>query len=223
MKKPVVLMILDGWGYSEVKQNNAICSANTPNLDGYINKYPSTFLKCSGLDVGLPRGFMGNSEVGHLNMGAGRVVYQELTRIDKAIEDGDFFTNENIVKAFQVAKDNKSKVHLLGLLSDGGVHSHITHIEAFFELSKRLGFTDIVVHPFFDGRDTAPKIGDTFLQRIYDMISKYGFGSIGTVSGRYYAMDRDKRWERVERAYRSLVCGEPFTKEAPLDLSLIHI
>lgn len=217
MKKPIVLMILDGWGYSDVKQDNAICSANTPNLDKYIQDYPSTFLKCSGLDVGLPKGFMGNSEVGHLNIGAGRIVYQELTRIDKSIEDGDFFTNKNIVKAFETAKNNKSKIHLLGLLSDGGVHSHINHVEAFFELSKRSGFKDIVVHPFFDGRDTAPKIGDTYLQKIYDMISKYDLGSIGCVSGRYYAMDRDKRWERVERAYNALVCGKPFTKETPLD------
>lgn len=223
MKKPVVLMILDGWGYSESKQDNAVCSAETPNLDKYTKDYPSTFLKCSGLDVGLPKGFMGNSEVGHLNIGAGRVVYQELTRIDKSIEDGDFYTNKNILKAFETAKNNKSKVHLLGLLSDGGVHSHINHVEAFFELSKRIGFKDIVVHPFFDGRDTAPKIGDTFLQKIYDIISKYGFGSIGTVCGRYYAMDRDKRWERVYRAYNALVCGSPTTKETPLDyIKLSH-
>ena len=217
MKKPIVLMILDGWGYSDVKKNNAICSANKPNLDMYIQNYASTFLKCSGLDVGLPNGFMGNSEVGHLNMGAGRIVYQELTRIDKAIEDGDFFTNKNIVRAFETAKKNKSRVHLLGLLSDGGVHSHISHVEAFFELSKRNCFKDIVIHPFFDGRDTAPKIGDTFLQKIYDMISKYDLGSIGCVSGRFYAMDRDKRWERVERAYNAIVCGKPFTNVSPLD------
>jgi len=217
MKKPVVLMILDGWGYSASIENNAAYSAKTPNMDHYFSTYPWTFLKCSGLDVGLPKGFMGNSEVGHLNMGAGRVVYQELTRIDKAIEEGNFFTNKNIVKAFETAKKNNSKVHLLGLLSDGGVHSHLDHVEAFFELSKRSGFKDLVIHPFFDGRDTAPKIGDTYLQKIYDIISKYGFGSVGCVSGRYYAMDRDKRWERVERAYNALVCGKPFSKEKPLD------
>ena len=217
MRRPIVLMILDGWGYSSLKEDNALYSAKTPNLDHYTSNYPGTILKCSGLEVGLPKGFMGNSEVGHLNIGAGRVVYQELTRIDKAIEDGDFFTNENILKAFDAAKEKGTKVHFLGLLSDGGVHSHINHVEAIFELAKRIGFKDVVIHPFFDGRDTAPKIGDVYLKRIDEMINKYGLGSIGSMSGRYYAMDRDTRWDRVERAYNALVCGVPLTKMSPMD------
>ena len=216
-RKPVVLMILDGWGYSPIEQDNAISAAKTPNLDNYTSKYPGSFLTCSGMDVGLPRGFMGNSEVGHLNIGAGRIVYQELSRIDKAIEDGAFFSNQKIVEAFDNAITSGGKVHLLGLLSDGGVHSHINHIEAFFELAKRKGFKNLVLHPFFDGRDTAPKIGDTFLQKVYDMFSKYGLGSLGSLSGRYYAMDRDKRWDRVERAYNAMVCGTPLIDAKPMD------
>lgn len=217
MRKPVVLMILDGWGYSRLKGDNAASSAKTPNLDHYTSSYPCTVLKCSGLEVGLPKGFMGNSEVGHLNIGAGRIVYQELTRIDKAIKDGDFFTNENILKAFDIAKKNGTKVHLLGLLSDGGVHSHINHVEALLELAKRVGSKDVVIHPFFDGRDTAPKAGHVYLKRIERTIAKYKIGSIGSMSGRYYSMDRDKRWERVERAYNALVCGTPLTRSSPMD------
>ena len=217
MRKPVVLMILDGWGYSNLKEANAICAANTPNLDHYIASYPGTFLKCSGLEVGLPSGFMGNSEVGHLNIGAGRIVYQELTRIDKSIQDGDFFTNENILKAFDIAKQKGTKLHIFGLLSDGGVHSHINHVEAFLELARRVKFRDLVIHPFFDGRDTAPRVGDVFLDRLQEMIGKYSVGYIGTVSGRFYAMDRDKRWDRLERAYNALVCGSPLTETAPMD------
>ena len=163
MKKPVMLMILDGWGYNTDTKANAVYSAKTPNLDKLISEYPNTLIKCSGLDVGLPKGFMGNSEVGHLNIGAGRVVYQELTRVDKSIEDGDFFENQEILKAFNKAKENNSKVHIMGLLSDGGVHSHINHLEAFIKLAKKLNFKDLIVHPFFDGRDTAPKIGHIFL------------------------------------------------------------
>lgn len=216
MKKPFVLMILDGWGYDQSDEHNAVHAAKTPNLDRFIDENPNTFIKCSGLDVGLPKGVMGNSEVGHLNIGAGRVVYQDLTKIDKAIEDGAFFTNDKILKAFQTAKKNNSRLHLMGLLSDGGVHSHIAHLEAFLKLSKELGFNDLIVHPFFDGRDTAPKIGDTYLQQLKDLFKKYGIGKIGSMSGRYYAMDRDKRWDRVEKAYDALTLGEPFCSLDPL-------
>lgn len=216
MKRPIVLMILDGWGYNPQKEDNAVSSAFTPNLDKLIKDYPNTFIKCSGLEVGLPRGFMGNSEVGHLNIGAGRVVYQDLTRIDKAIDDGDFFNNEQILNAFKKAEKNRSKLHLLGLLSDGGVHSHINHLEALISLSGRLGFKDLVVHPFFDGRDTSPKIGNIFLKQLLDFFKKYGNGKIGSMSGRYYAMDRDKRWERVEKAYNALTLGEPFCQQDPI-------
>lgn len=217
MKKPIVLMILDGWGYNPQKEDNAVSSALTPNLDKLITAYPNTFIKCSGLDVGLPRGFMGNSEVGHLNIGAGRVVYQDLTRIDKAIEDGDFFNNEQILNAFKKAKENKSKLHLLGLLSDGGVHSHINHLEALVSLSKQLGFKELVVHPFFDGRDTSPKIGNIFLKQLFGLFKKYENGKIGSMSGRYYAMDRDKRWDRVQKAYDVLTLGTPFCEQDPIE------
>ncbi|MEI6092053.1 MAG: 2,3-bisphosphoglycerate-independent phosphoglycerate mutase [bacterium] len=217
MKKPIMLMILDGWGYNPNKEDNAIYSAKTPNLDRLINDYPNTFIKCSGLDVGLPKGFMGNSEVGHLNIGAGRVVYQDLTRIDKAIEDGEFFNNENILNAFEKAKKNKSKLHLLGLLSDGGVHSHINHVEALISLSNKLNFKDLVVHPFFDGRDTAPKIGSRFLKELFGFFTKYNNGRIGCLSGRYFAMDRDNRWDRVEKAYNAMTIGVPFSEEDPIE------
>ena len=220
MKKPVMLMILDGWGYNTDTKSNAVYSAKTPNLDKLISEYPNTLIKCSGLDVGLPRGFMGNSEVGHLNIGAGRIVYQELTRIDKSIEDGIFFENQEILKAFNKAKENNSKLHLMGLLSDGGVHSHINHLEAFIKLAKKLNFKDLIVHPFFDGRDTAPKIGHVFLKKLLGFFKENGVGSIGSMSGRYYAMDRDKRWERVQRAYDALVLGTPVSNMDPVEYIL---
>jgi 2,3-bisphosphoglycerate-independent phosphoglycerate mutase len=220
MKRPVMLMILDGWGYNPDPNNNAVYAAKTPNLSKFVSNYPNTLIKCSGPDVGLPKGFMGNSEVGHLNIGAGRIVYQELTRIDKAIEDGDFFSNPEILKAFEKVKKNNSKLHIMGLLSDGGVHSHINHLEAFIKLSKDLDFKDLVVHPFFDGRDTAPKIGHTFLKSILGFFKKYGVGSIGSMSGRYYAMDRDKRWDRVKRAYDAMVDGKPFSDDDPVEYIL---
>ncbi len=212
----VVLMILDGWGYSHDISNNAAYFAKTPNMDKFVKENPNTFIKCSGLDVGLPSGLMGNSEVGHLNMGAGRVVYQDLTKIDKAIEDGTFFTNENILKAFEIAKSQKSKVHLMGLLSDGGVHSHINHVEALLSMSAKNNFKDVVVHAFLDGRDTAPKIGHLYLNKLVDLFEKYGVGSFGSCSGRYYSMDRDKRWERVKRGYDAMVNGTPFSSMDPI-------
>jgi 2,3-bisphosphoglycerate-independent phosphoglycerate mutase len=220
MKKTVMLMILDGWGYSTDVNNNAVTAAKTPNLSKFVSNYPNTLIKCSGLDVGLPKGFMGNSEVGHLNIGAGRIVYQELTRIDKAIEDETFFNNAEILRAFEMAKKNNSKIHVMGLLSDGGVHSHINHLEALIKLSKKLNFKDIVVHPFFDGRDTAPKIGHVFLKSVLGFFKKYGAGSIGSLSGRYYAMDRDKRWERVKRSYGAIVEGFPLLNNDPVDYIL---
>lgn len=216
MQKPAVLMILDGWGYNDNKSDNAVYSARTPNLDRLVRENPNTFIKCSGLDVGLPKGVMGNSEVGHLNIGAGRVVYQDLTKIDKAIEDGDFFTNEDILKAFETAKNNKSKVHLMGLVSDGGVHSHINHIEALISMSAKNNFKDLVLHGFFDGRDTAPKVGDVFLEQVLGFFKKYGVGTLGSCSGRYYAMDRDKRWDRVKRGYDAMVNGVPFIDQDPV-------
>ena len=217
MKKPCVLMILDGWGYSESKDNNAVYTAKTPNLDSIVLEYPNSFLKCSGLDVGLPKGLMGNSEVGHLNIGAGRIVYQDLTRIDKAIGDGEFFLNKEIIKAYDLAIANNSKIHLMGLLSDGGVHSHINHIEAFLKLAKEKNVQNLVLHPFFDGRDTAPKIGHTYLSRLIEMFKKYGCGTIGSMSGRYYSMDRDKRWERLQRAYDAMVMGVPLSNMDPVE------
>jgi len=212
----VVLMILDGWGYSQDISNNAVFSARTPNLDKFIKDNPNTFIKCSGMDVGLPRGLMGNSEVGHLNMGSGRIVYQDLTKIDKAIEDGVFFTNENILKAFEIAKSNKSKIHLMGLLSDGGVHSHINHIEALLSMSAKNNFKDVVVHAFFDGRDTAPKIGHLYLNKLFSFFKKYNVGSLGSCSGRYYSMDRDKRWDRVKKGYDAIVNSTPLSNIDPM-------
>jgi 2,3-bisphosphoglycerate-independent phosphoglycerate mutase len=216
MKKPNVLMILDGWGYSEKKDYNAISLANTNNLDFFIKKYPGTFLSCSGLDVGLPYGFMGNSEVGHLNIGAGRIVYQDLTRINKVIEDGSFFKNKNLIKALNIAKEKKSRVHLMGLLSDGGVHSMIDHLDAFLAFFKKNDFSDVIIHPIFDGRDTEPMAGKKYLETLYSYFKKYGLGKIGTLSGRYYTMDRDKRWERIKKTYDVLVNKKPLKDLDPI-------
>ncbi len=217
MPIPYVLMILDGWGYSPETANNAIAQAKTPNIDGLIEKYPHGLLKASGLDVGLPEGLMGNSEVGHTNIGAGRIVYQDLTRIDQSIQDGSFFTNPVLGKAFELAAEKGTKLHLIGLLSDGGVHSHIRHLEALLQLAQNRQFKKLFVHPVFDGRDTAPMIGETFLQQLLGYFEKYGVGRLGTLSGRFYAMDRDTRWERIEKAYNALVLGQPALGSDPLD------
>ena len=205
--KPTVLMILDGFGISSETENNAIKIAKTPNLDHIMEKYPYALGHASGLDVGLPDGQMGNSEVGHLNIGAGRVVYQELTRITKSIEDGDFFTNPELLAAIENCKAHDSSLHLYGLLSDGGVHSHNKHLYALLQLAKAQGLTKVFVHAFLDGRDTPPQSGKAYLAELEAKISEYGVGKIATVSGRYYAMDRDRRWERVQVAYDALVCG----------------
>lgn len=207
-KKPTVLMILDGFGLNEKTKANAVYEAKTPVLDGLMRDYPFVKGNASGLAVGLPDGQMGNSEVGHLNMGAGRIVYQELTRITKAIEDGDFFKNEALLKGIANVKENGSALHLYGLLSDGGVHSHNTHLYGLLELAKREGIKDVYVHCFMDGRDTAPTSGKGFVEELVAKMKEIGVGKIASISGRYYAMDRDNRWDREEKAYRVLTEGK---------------
>ena len=206
-KKPTVLIILDGFGINENPKGNAVAMANTPVIDGLKKEYPWVKGYASGLSVGLPDGQMGNSEVGHMNMGAGRIVYQELTRISKEIEDGDFFHNEALKLAFANAKKNHSAVHLFGLLSDGGVHSHITHVYGLLEMAKREGVENVYVHAFLDGRDTPPTSGITYVSALEDKMKELGVGKIASLSGRFYAMDRDNRWDRVEKAYRNLTEG----------------
>lgn len=207
MSNKVLLMILDGFGFSAKHEGNAVYSANTPNLDKLWDKNPHLFLNCSGESVGLPDGQMGNSEVGHLNLGAGRIVYQELTRITKSIKDGDFFENEEFLKAIKNVKDNGSALHLMGLVSDGGVHSSNEHLYALLELAKRQGVEKVYVHCYMDGRDTPPKSGKGYIEELEEKMKEIGVGKIGVVSGRYYAMDRDKRWERIKKAYDALVYG----------------
>lgn len=210
-KKTTVLMILDGFGLNDKAEGNAVKLAKTPVLDGLMQKYPFVEGYASGLDVGLPAGQMGNSEVGHLNMGAGRVVYQELTRITKAIEDGDFFENPTLLEAVEHCKKNNSALHLYGLLSDGGVHSHNTHLYALLQLAKRNDLEKVYVHVFLDGRDTPPTSGAEYAVQLEEKMREIGVGKIATVMGRYYAMDRDKRWERVQEAYNAMVLGRGTT------------
>ena len=207
-KKPVVLMILDGYGLNKNCDHNAVCEAKTPVMDQLMSQCPFVEGQASGLFVGLPDGQMGNSEVGHLNMGAGRVVYQELTRITKSIEDGDFFQVPEFLQAVENCKKNDSALHLLGLVSTGGVHSHLTHIYGLLELAKRNGLEKVYVHCFLDGRDTPPESGKDFVAQLEEKMDEIGVGKVASVMGRYYAMDRDKRWDRVELAYRALTKGE---------------
>ena len=207
-RKPVVLMILDGYGLNKEKRGNAVLEANTPVMDRLMKECPFVEGNASGLAVGLPDGQMGNSEVGHLNMGAGRIVYQELTKITKAIEDGDFFENAEFLKAVENCKKNGSALHLMGLVSDGGVHSHMTHIFGLLELAKRNGLEKVFVHCFLDGRDTPPSSGREFVEALEGKMKELGVGKVASVMGRYYAMDRDNRWDRVELAYRALTRGE---------------
>lgn len=207
-KKPTVLMILDGYGLNEKKEGNAVATANTPVMDKLMSTCPYVKGNASGMAVGLPEGQMGNSEVGHLNMGAGRIVYQELTRITKEIQDGVFFENKALLQAVENCKKNNSALHMFGLLSDGGVHSHNTHLYALLELAKRHGLEKVYVHCFLDGRDTAPTSGKGFAEELTKKMAEIGTGEIVSVMGRYYAMDRDNRWDRVEKAYRALVYGE---------------
>ncbi|MEG0292517.1 MAG: 2,3-bisphosphoglycerate-independent phosphoglycerate mutase [Anaerovoracaceae bacterium] len=204
---PTMLMILDGFGCSEKKHGNAIALANTPNLDEIFAKYPHTTLGASGLDVGLPQGQMGNSEVGHLNIGAGRVVYQELTRISKSIDDGDFFENKVFLDSINSLNSNANALHLIGLLSDGGVHSHIDHLKALLNLANSNDVQNVYVHCFLDGRDVPPRCAEVYLKDIEKHMKTIGTGKIATISGRYYSMDRDKRWDRVSKAYDAMVLG----------------
>ena len=207
-KKPVVLMVLDGYGLNPKTEGNAIAQANTPNMDKLMAECPFAPGNASGMSVGLPDGQMGNSEVGHMNIGAGRVIYQELTRITKSIQDGDFFEVAEFKAAVENCKKNDSDLHFFGLLSDGGVHSHNTHLYGLLELAKKEGLSNVYVHCFLDGRDTPPASGKGFVEELQAEMDKIGVGQIASVHGRYYAMDRDNNWDRVEMAYNALVLGE---------------
>ena len=206
--KPLVLCILDGFGHNPDSYGNAVAAAKKPNLDRLFASCPHTLIGASGMDVGLPDGQMGNSEVGHTNIGAGRIVYQELTRITKSIEDGDFFENEALVEAMKNAAADGRALHLMGLLSDGGVHSHITHLYGLLEMAKRCGVKEVNVHCFMDGRDVPPTSGKEYIEQLEAKMAEIGIGRIASVMGRYYAMDRDNRWDRVEKAYAAMVYGE---------------
>ena len=213
-KKPTVLMILDGYGLNKDCKGNAVCLGKTPVMDSLMKEYPFVEGYASGLQVGLPDGQMGNSEVGHLNMGAGRIVYQDLTKITKSIQDGDFFENKALLAACDNVKKNDSALHMFGLVSDGGVHSHIEHIYGVLELAKRQGIEKVYVHCFLDGRDTPPASGKDYVAQLESKMSEIGVGKVASVMGRYYAMDRDNRWDRVEKAYNVLVKGEGNTCES---------
>ncbi len=215
MKKPLVLMILDGWGINPSPEHNAVALAQTPNLSRYLAAYPHTAIRTSGMAVGLPDGQMGNSEVGHLNIGAGRVVYQDLTRISKSIDDGDFFTNPVLLECIRTTKAAGGRLHLSGLLSDGGVHSHNSHLSALLTLARQEGLTDVFIHCLLDGRDTPPQSGIDYLAQLEAEIGRIGVGKIATVMGRYYAMDRDSRWDRVEKAYLAMVHGHGELSTSP--------
>ena len=217
MKQPLMLMILDGWGINPSSANNAVALARTPNLDGFLKEYPHVQIRTSGMAVGLPEGQMGNSEVGHLNLGAGRVVYQDLTRITKSIEDGDFYTNPVLLDCIAKVKDSGGRLHLAGLLSDGGVHSHNTHLYALVKLAKQQGLTDVFIHCLLDGRDTPPQSGAGYLEELEAELVKIGCGRVATVIGRFYAMDRDNRWDRVEKAYNALVLGQGECRSSSLE------
>ncbi len=210
-QKPVVLMILDGYGLNPKADGNAVATAKTPVMDKLMKECPFVMGNASGMAVGLPDGQMGNSEVGHLNMGAGRIVYQELTRITKEIQDGTFFENPALLKAVQNCKENNSALHMMGLLSDGGVHSHNTHLYGLLELAKREGLEKVYVHCFLDGRDTPPASGKDFAIALTEEMDKIGVGKIASVMGRYYAMDRDNNWDRVQKAYDAMTKGEGLT------------
>ena len=216
-KRPTVLLILDGFGLRDETEHNAIALADTPVLDRLMKECPFVKGNASGLAVGLPEGQMGSSEVGHLNIGAGRIVYQDLVRITKSIEDDDFFENEALLKAVNNAKEKGTSLHIYGLLSDGGVHSHNTHLYALLELAKRHGLEKVYVHCFTDGRDTPPESGKDYIQELQDKMNFIGCGKIATVGGRYYAMDRDNHWDRVEKAYRAMTLGEGVTANSALE------
>ncbi len=216
-KKPVVLMVLDGYGLNENPEGNAIAMAKTPVMDRLMKEYPFVKGNASGLAVGLPDGQMGNSEVGHMNIGAGRIIYQDLTRITKAIEDGDFFENKGLLAAMDNCKKYDSDLHLWGLLSDGGVHSHNTHLYGLLEMAKKNGLKKVYVHAFMDGRDTPPASGKDYIRQLVDKMAEIGVGQIASISGRYYAMDRDNNWDRIQKAYDSLVSGTGVMETDPLE------
>ncbi len=218
--KPVILIVLDGWGVNSHKDGNAVASANAPVFAELVNEHPHTELQASGEHVGLPEGQMGNSEVGHLNLGAGRIVYQDITRITKSIRDGEFYKNPVLLSAMETVKQKASTLHLMGLLSDGGVHSHMDHIFAMLDLAKTHGLTSVLFHAFLDGRDTPPSSALGYIEQLENHMRKAGIGRIATVSGRYYAMDRDKRWERVQKAYEAMVDGEGIRKASAAEAVL---
>ncbi len=218
MKKLTALIIMDGFGLNPAGEGNAVRISGTPNIKRLMEKYPTTQLGASGMDVGLPDGQMGNSEVGHTNIGAGRVVYQELTRITKSIMDGDFYENDKFLAAAAHCKKNDSALHLIGLVSDGGVHSHNTHLYAFLELAKRQGLKKVYIHCLMDGRDVPPDSGKGFIQELCEKIDEIGVGEIATIMGRYYGMDRERRWDRVEKAYAALAYGEGVKNPDPVSV-----
>ena len=215
-KAPVALLIMDGFGINPSDYGNAIKAAKTPNLDRYFAECPNNIIGASGLDVGLPDGQMGNSEVGHTNIGAGRIVYQQLVKITKSIQDGDFFENPALKAAMQNAKDKGTALHLMGLLSPGGVHSHMTHMYGLVEMAKRFGLEKVYVHAFLDGRDVPPSSAAEYMEEAVAELRKIGLGKIGVISGRFYAMDRDNAWDRVEKAYAALVYGEGVQEDDPV-------
>lgn len=216
-KSPIALIIMDGYGINPETEGNAIYEAKTPYLDSYFEKYPNSQLLASGLAVGLPDGQMGNSEVGHTNIGAGRVVYQMLVKITKDIEDGVFYENKALKDAMQSAKDNDKALHLMGLLSDGGVHSHIKHLIGLLKMANKMGLTKVYVHSFHDGRDVPPTSGVDYMEELVAEMERIGTGKIATLSGRYYAMDRDNAWDRVGKAYNAMVMGEGIEESDPVE------
>lgn len=216
MSKKAMLIIMDGWGLGKDYEGNAVSLANTPVFDENLKKYPHTTIKASGLDVGLPEGQMGNSEVGHLNIGAGRIIYQDLTLISKEIEEGEFYNREALVNAVKAAKEADKALHLIGLASYGGVHSHLSHLFALLELAKKYDVKKVYVHAILDGRDVSPTSGLNDIKDLQDKIEEIGYGKIATVIGRYYAMDRDKRWERTQLAYKAITLGEGKLVSDPL-------
>src|SRR5690606_7183037 len=217
-KAPVALIILDGFGCRTETMGNAVAQANKPNFDRYWNTFPHNQLTASGEAVGLPEGQMGNSEVGHLNIGAGRIVYQSLTRVNLAIRNGEFVKNDTFQEAINHEKKNGKKLHLFGLLSDGGVHSHIEHLFALLKLAADQDVKDVYIHAFLDGRDVGPKTAEKYIKATQEKIAEYGVGKIATISGRFYSMDRDKRWDRVEKAYRAMAYGEGPVYSDPLEM-----
>ncbi|MEM4662758.1 MAG: 2,3-bisphosphoglycerate-independent phosphoglycerate mutase, partial [Candidatus Diapherotrites archaeon] len=205
--RKVILVIRDGWGYSPKKEGNAILNAKTPNTDRLMKKYPNTLLDCAGEAVGLPAGYQGNSEVGHLTIGSGRIIFQPMVRIDKAIQSGEFFSNKAFKAAVENCKKNNSSMHIIGLLQSEGVHSHENHLFALLELCKKENLKDVYIHAIFDGRDAPPTDGIKHLKKLNEVIGKLNLGKIATISGRYFTMDRDKRWDRTKKSYDCIVLG----------------